>query len=363
MKIPGAPFSPGTPEPARPGLSGPKKTAGKVSGNPVTGNQAPENPRLNPGIADPAGVRAALRSAIPAGRAGIRADRAAPLTGRGPAENPVQTPRPAASRTLPDLRGLLSALKLPNDSLSKSLISFSRYFSLPLESVSAGALRREVLAQKKREAAALGAAAAAAKGLVLESRALAEYADAIDPAEWRDQQQSDQGQPDQPQSDQQQPNQRQPESEDIKRAVGAALERGPVPDFINRIPGKDGRRWIVIPFSFSGEGIDLKASFRVLLSDPKGNNSGAERFAADIAVFRDKELFRRWFFLLEGKFGKEFEAQRVEFSVFPPVFSRKIIIGELSKAFGLPRDKISPAREGDFMDSRGDLLRTVDEEV
>ncbi|MDR2144434.1 MAG: hypothetical protein LBP29_08700, partial [Treponema sp.] len=152
-------------------------------------------------------------------------------------------------------------------------------------------------------------------------------------------------------------------AEDIKQKVTAVLEKGPVPDFINRIPGKDGRRWLVVPFSFSGEGIDLRASFRILLPDPAGKGNGAGTFAADIAVFREKKLSRRWFFMLEGKSGKEFKAQKAEFSVFPPVSGRKTFIAEFAKMFGLSDDKILLKRENKFSDSRNDLLRTIDEEV
>jgi hypothetical protein len=286
------------------------------------------------------------------------------------------------------LSSLLSALKLPNDSLSESIVSFSRYFSLQLEQASLGALRKEILVQKKREAAALGAAAAADKGLGLESRALEAYADAIDPAEWQEPERQDpgRGQQDPGQqkqgSGQQEPEQQEtrqqgkhalagngrnrnvtgePTAEELKRQVTAAL--GEAPDFINRIPGKNGRRWLVVPFSFSGDGFDLRASFRVLLPEPDGKGAGTGRFAADIAVFREKELSRRWFFLLEGISGGDFKAKRAEFSVSPPVSDTKALIRELAKAFALSDNKITLNKKGSFSDSRADLLRTVDEEV
>jgi hypothetical protein len=328
-------------------------------------------------------------------------------------------PVPAGNRLI----GLLSALKLPNDSLSERIVSFSRYFSLPLEH--APSLRREVLAQKNRksslDAAALGAAAAFDKGITLES--LAEYAAAIDPEERREPEQGNQEQRQrepgsgqqgrgseqrepgseqrepgseqrepgseqrEPGSEQREPEQQEtqqqgagripngtgnerngsangePTAEDLKRQVSAVLGKGPVPDFINRIPGKNGRRWIVVPFSFSGDGFDLRSSFRISLPDPEGKDAGTGSFAADIAVFREKKLSRRWFLLLEGTCAGEFKAKRAEFSVTPPVSDSKILLRELAKLFDLPRDKITLNKKGNFADSRNDLLRMVDEAV
>ncbi|MDR2048185.1 MAG: hypothetical protein LBP69_01890 [Treponema sp.] len=399
MKIPGAPFGPGTPEPGRSNVSGSKKPHEKTSVNaqPDSGvadlarsgkesaAEASKSAALSRRAADRA-VNAANRAAN--GRDGSRpgmahwTGRAADLAGKPAAgspaaenraaKNPVspaagQTARSAAARTeqagTDSLRNLLSALKLPHDSLSEHIVSFSRYFSLPLERSSIGALRREVLVQKKREAAALGAAAAADKGLVLESRALEEYADAIDPAEWREQPRRETPERRDPGGGKDENGKKGPAAEDIKRKVTAVLEKGPIPDFINRIPGKNGRRWLVIPFSCSAEGIDVRASFRVLLSDPAGKRPETERFAADIAVFRNRELYRRWFFMLEGRSGGAFKAKRAEFSVSPPVSDNKTLIRELAEIFSLSRDTISLTKKGDFTDSKEDLLRTVDEEV
>jgi hypothetical protein len=407
VKIPGAPFGPGTPEPGRSGASGSKKTSEKISVKVQRNSGAADQARLGKESAAEVPKGLSRRAVDAANRATDRAansrdtgslpgtarwaGRAAAPAGFSSAENrAAENPvRPAAGQAaLPasraeqagtdSLRNLLSALKLPNDSLSEQIVSFSRYFSLPLERSAIGALRREVLVQKKREAAALGAAAAAGKGLVLESRALKEYAGAIDPTEWREQPQPEQQpeQPETPETPEQQPERRRPgagggkdenakkelTAENIKRKVTAVLEKGPVPDFINRIPGKNGRRWLVIPFSCSIEGIDMRASFRVSLSDSTG--SGTERFAADIAVFRDKQLSRRWFFLLEGKSGKTFKAQRAEFSVSPPVGRKTLIfINELANMFGLSGDNVLLKREATFAESRNDLLRTIDEEV
>ncbi|MDR0586403.1 MAG: hypothetical protein LBG26_04100 [Treponema sp.] len=334
---------------------------------------APVRPaRQTPHTADTARQTAAGQTGQGKPAAGQAADRTADSRGA-----PVAETRPGRAAAIPAgqadnrLDSLLSALKLPNDSLSESLVSFIRYFSLPLERASP--LRREILAQKKPgsstlEAAALGAAAAADKGLVLEGRALEAYANALDPVEWREQEAGrgngeagqEQQEPGQPGAGQQGTEQ---QGAGQQKPGQQEAEYAPIPDFINRIPGKNGRRWIVVPFSCSDEGFDMRASFRISLPDPDGKSGENGRFAADIAVFRKKKLFRRWFFLLDGSCAGEFKAKRAEFSVSPPVAGGKALIRELAKLFVLPDNKITLNKRGNFADSRNDLLLTVDEEV
>ena len=90
---------------------------------------------------------------------------------------------PVREGPLPELA---RALSLPPDSLSTAILSFVRFFSLPLEKNLLLQLRRESLGPPGggkepglREARALGAAAAADKGLSLDPQALEEYARAI----------------------------------------------------------------------------------------------------------------------------------------------------------------------------------------
>ena len=94
-----------------------------------------------------------------------------------PARPPVK-PLPADS----SLVNLLSSLKLPQDKLSRSIVAFARFFSLPLEPKYLNSLRRAALGAgaRRTEAAVLGNAAAADKGLKLDKKALAEYAAAIE---------------------------------------------------------------------------------------------------------------------------------------------------------------------------------------
>jgi hypothetical protein len=71
--------------------------------------------------------------------------------------------------------------------------------------------------------------------------------------------------------------------------------RLPLLGVLNRIPGKDGRRWISLPFSFRSEGVDFKVSLRIVLADTNGMPWKAERMALEVKTDR-----RRWSFMLEN---------------------------------------------------------------
>ena len=228
------------------------------------------------------------------------------------------------------LTNLLSSLKLPQDNLSRSIISFVRFFSLPLEPKLLNTLRREALGPKTagREAAALGAAAAADKGLRLGEKTLNEYAAAIegsikcfikenttespanrrinDPVrqnpeheqenqkeqepenqeagtgEERDSQSNDTGGhfrddpppkrsvflTNRPAEEPGRPVEKlqlQDKNPNLQRQITEILKDRPLLDLINRIPGKNGH-WIVIPFSFCQESLEFTISLRIFLN-------------------------------------------------------------------------------------------------
>jgi hypothetical protein len=291
------------------------------------------------------------------------------------------------------LSALLASLKLPQDNLSRSIIAFARFFSLPLEPKVLNALRREALSQPSREASALGAAAAADKGLELPAGILKEYAAAIE-GDWlpeeKDPENSDGGAggnnpepekrdsyPDQPErqgsegsggnyrnTGGQAGNETQGSPEEVQFQVKEVLENKPLLDFINRIPGKNFR-WVVLPFAFSKGGVEFTVSLRLLLG-PQTN----ERLCADIKVTRPKEKQRRWLITLEKPdFHSKFALQ-AEISLFfdgePCNFTeneKQALKTRLAEALELPLDRVTVQLKPLFTDSREDLLRQVDEEV
>ena len=317
------------------------------------------------------------------------------------------------------LAALLSSLKLPQDNLSRSIIAFARFFSLPLDAKLLNAIRREVFGPR-RESAALGAAAAEGKGIKLGKKALNEYAAAIEgsiksfagerhTAEHRqvnDRDNSSSAEHESsPPSDEgtgtgnsqsggeggsfrdgnhqkENPDNQPMQQDQLRRQITEILEKKPLLDLINRIPGKNGR-WIVVPFSFSEGGLEFTVSLRLLLKKKFPFINGDEvyeRLAADIQVYGaghpDKK--NHWLITLE-KAGPERQS-RAELSVFSePVTptgaesavsvqrttaDKKQLSEELAKALGISPDRVSVRdRYFLFADSRDDLLLTVDEKV
>ncbi|MDR2702375.1 MAG: hypothetical protein LBB72_08085 [Spirochaetaceae bacterium] len=309
---------------------------------------------------------------------------------------------------------LVSLLKLPQDGLSRAVIAFARFFSLPLEPKLLAALRREALGARAagREAAALGAAAAADKGIKLSEQALAEYAAAIEggslapedavPASADEPQNAGRHGEDSQANDtaEREPGQ-EPENQDagtgnnsrsgggfrddgnlqegateLQRVITEILGKRPSLDLINRIPGKNGQ-WIVVPFSFSEDDMDITVSLRI--QTDKALVSG--RLSADIKVTRLGREQKRWLVTLERP--EENSGANAELCVFSgsvpwrfSVAEKKQIRLELAAALDLPLDKVSIREEvltgeadltGEaipvFAGSRESALRSVNEKV
>jgi hypothetical protein len=256
-------------------------------------------------------------------------------------------------------------------------LSFIRYFSLPL--ALASKLRREVLSQRAPgESAALAAAAAADKGVRLSAETLRSYAAAIDPA-FEDPPGIDGGEREAGRGSEEK-HRREPEapffskkpeknpsdrikSGDLQKKIEKIEANAPFLRLLNKIPGKNGRRWIIIPFTFSSKGVVFKVSVRILLNKNGSSGYDAERLGVDIAAgdaagtAADR---RRWLFVLDkpGKAGA-----RAEVTFDPPLRAsperevRKLLApfaGEITVKEGRP----SPCG-----DCRNDDLPSVNEEV
>jgi hypothetical protein len=144
----------------------------------------------------------------------------------------------------------------------------------------------------------------------------------------------------------------------IRQGITGVLEREPLLDFINRIPGKRGR-WVVLPFSCSDNGIELAVSFRILIDT-------VSKFAADIKV-SGPGAARRWFFLLDGISGDgNFSGCRAELSAEPPLTgkSRRDLAAACAGLFGMAQNRVT-VKDGvpPCADARADPLSSVDEEV
>jgi hypothetical protein len=241
------------------------------------------------------------------------------------------------------------ALGLPRDGLSDSLLSLAKFFSLPLDPKLILRLRQQVLALRPpaqtppegaREggpadpplagpigSAALAAAAAASKGVVLSPEALAGYAAAL-AGEDREAPEDgggggaggdDRRPPEQPEGDAAAGLSASPKGGEIGEAGALWAERiegrHPLLGVLNRLPGRDGRRWISLPFSFESGGVACRGSLRIALADTNRIPWKAERLALDVKTDR-----RRWSFMLENGDGQGFA--RAVFGARPPLKPR-----------------------------------------
>jgi hypothetical protein len=274
-------------------------------------------------------------------------------------------------------------LGIPRDTLSSRFVSFLRYFSLPLDGEMIAGLRREVLVfraaggpaeAKGREAAALGAAAAADKGVVLSPEALAEYAAAIDPEGGQSGEGEFNGEPgnspgqdhpaDREKRKKESPDSGEcredpPETGTLRKKIEAPSEHRPLLDLLNRLPGKEGRRWMVFPFTFTSGDVALRVSLRILLSNTEGGREEA-RLVLDIRSERGG-----WIFSFSG-YGTPHS--RADIGLYPslPRRSLKNLEREFRKLLGNFAGTICVEnREGPFLaeEENRTILSSVNEEI
>jgi hypothetical protein len=229
-----------------------------------------------------------------------------------PQEKPTQQaakPVPQSAAKAPQLpsvprsaASLAASSGLGADKLSAYIISFAKFFSLPIKPELMTEIRRQAMMQsaqqpapqtteaqtetvkpaaqdvlKNRAALSLAAAAAESKGVELQPKGLESYAEAVDPDRKRQDGGEHKGRRDR--------NREQKEAvinaSSLKETALAAAEKDPLLYLLNRLPGKDGRRWIVLPFDFTENGREYFVSMRILLDGDKAANR-ASCMALDI---------------------------------------------------------------------------------
>jgi len=317
-----------------------------------------------------------------------------------PAQSTTQAAMPRS------ISSLISAVGLPADKLSASIISFARFFSLPLKPELLKNIRQQAfeaapnaslpepvktaeesepqpsskgegsplepkpgIVFKNREALSLAAAAAEGKGVELQPKGLEAYARAVDP-DWR-RQDGEQGE--------QRGKRKREDSEkgevplqktaaisaaNVEKMALEGAGKEPLLEILNRLPGKDGKCWVVLPFDFSDKGREFKVSLRILLDTGKTADR-ADCMALDVAVRdidEDGKIEKRRLFVLEP-------ANRLSVWLWPEISKkeRAELAHELSALL-----EIAPGRifikakteafpfEADF---GNDLLRSIDEAV
>ena len=303
----------------------------------------------------------------------------------------VHSAKTAAFVSSRSVSALLSSLGLPVDRLSASVLAVARFFSLPLEPGFLAGIRRQAglpgqagqasqtgqgaAAEravaglelpagegvfKFQEALALAAAAAADKGLELTRAGLEEYATAIDPDRRGDGDggsgggstggtaggnsggAGNRGGGRGANADSREDDDCDGEtaaaiagdSAALREQMLAAGERSPLLALLNRLPGANGQRWIVLPFSFSVQGEQYRIALRILLD--AGHNAG--RLVMEIAKSGASE--GRWLFNMDrAKTG----APRMEVLLSPPrrKGALKSIGEKLAALLGFPPESVS----------------------
>ena len=323
----------------------------------------------------------------------------------------AQAEAPRGSAAQGQLAALFKTLGLPADRLSHAIISFAKFFSLPLEprlllnvrkasmaqpdsraptgqaaQIHAGADPAAILNSRQvglsQQALALAALAAADKGVSLSPAALEEYAAAIDP----DQQDAHGGQPDgggdaEDRGGAQRDSS--PEQRDERRSGTASADpalllkerfcesvgSSPALDLLNRLPGRNGRRWLTFPLSFTENGVQFRVSLRILLDGDSGASYAVRRMSLDIAQRNCEQsgAEQRWLFILDREkpdsAGNSQEQSRLTVLLRPSRShgALKSLAKKLSRCVDLPIKSIviRNYRDSDFAaDSRDDELGT-----
>ena len=215
------------------------------------------------------------------------------------AQNAKQ-PANAVSKTPPSAPWQAAARSagLPADKLSASIISFARFFSLPLKPEILKHIRQQAFTMtpeartvlKSREALSLAASAAESKGAELQPKGLEAYARALDPESRQDGGQGGRrGRREKNDDDDDNDSEISPQKTaaisagSLEKTALEAAEKNPLLAILNRLPGKDGKRWIVLPFDFCDDGREFKVTLRILLETGR-TASRAACMALDIAI-------------------------------------------------------------------------------
>jgi hypothetical protein len=229
----------------------------------------------------------------------------------------------------------------------------------------------------------LGAAAAADKGVRLSAEALERYGAAINGEERREGTFSGEGEGHAGQ-DREHPREGElpfarkgggassspadpADPAELRKKIETIEANQPLLRLLNRIPGKHGRRWIVLPFTFLSGGVEFRVSVRILLQNRDVSASAAaERLGVDIVAGSGG---RHWLFVLDkaGKTEKNSGPAdfRAEITLNPPLSRSASLERELRKLLE-PYAAAITLFQGEFVplwDSRDDVLPSVNEEV
>jgi hypothetical protein len=293
---------------------------------------------------------------------------------------------------------------LPSDRLASSIISFARFLSLPLDPQMLVKARRQALSAgqpaqappekptetplflKSREdraltSLALASLAAASKGVELSGEGLKEYASAlnvvpIDPDRQEGQRQNKRNNS----GDSKKQKGQNPEIAaitsagipELKAQILRAAEQNPLLELLNRLPAKNGQRWLVFPFALTDQGEDYRLCLKILLNQAE-NQRPLGQMAGYLALEIEKIGFagengpnRRWLFVINAENNKNLRL-RVFIDPFVSKKNHKSLISELSQSLEIAPEYINIQNFAEFFpfeeNTQSNVLLSVDEEV
>jgi hypothetical protein len=148
---------------------------------------------------------------------------------------------------------------------------------------------------------------------------------------------------------------------DVERLRDKVLEaerQNPLINLMNRLPGRNGQRWICIPFSFEDGGLTFNVTLRVLLA---AEAHRAEQFALEISGEK-----QRWLFTAACRPGGTLH---LEAGLWPAVAEKTLrsMEKELAALLAVPPEQVQVRNDEEFPpfapDSRKNAPLPVDEEV
>jgi len=203
------------------------------------------------------------------------------------------------------LRQIVANLGFPQDTLSLALLTFARYFSLPIKPGLIRQLRREILDTGKAsspettegkaalDSQSMAAVIAVDKGLVLNSEALSRYAAFLLPPL-----------PGGEKKEERKDREESPESEELQAIAEEQTQKDDLLSFLNSIPGKNGQFWMVFPFSIKVRGTELNVFLRLLKKEQMPAKDGEELI---LDISGPKRQWRCFLRKISGKFHADIQ--------------------------------------------------------
>jgi hypothetical protein len=234
----------------------------------------------------------------------------------------------------------------------------------------------------------LAAAAAADKGVELSREALTDYVTAIDPDK-RHSAGGDQGgengfgtgegsaessaEAESRGSPRDKDRDREPDdAESLRNKILRAEEQNPLISLMNRLPGKNGQRWMVLPFSFEDQGHDFAVTLRILLKPELIAGAGGGKFRAEQIALEIAAEDSHWLFIANNPPGGKL---RLTGSLWPGIAASektaaktlRAMERELAGLLGVEAEQVQIRNEEEFPpfapDSRDETLLPVNEEA